>query len=86
MCISYLANALRGRYPMDHASGGGIAGWFSAYRNALICFGMYGLFLVTLPYLGMLIGSILFVFLLFNFLGGWGVRPMAIHGAVAVTR
>lgn len=84
LCILYLANALRGRYPTDHARGGGIAGWFSTYRNAMICFAMYGLFLFTLPYLGMLIGSTLFVFLVFNFLGGWGVRRMAVHGAIAV--
>ena len=84
LCIFYLANALRGRYQTEIARAGGIAGWFSAYRNALICFGMYGVFLVTLPYLGMLIGATLFVFLLFNFLGGWGVRRMAVHGAIAV--
>ncbi|MCZ6847510.1 MAG: tripartite tricarboxylate transporter TctB family protein [Alphaproteobacteria bacterium] len=83
LCILYLANALRGRYPMADARGGGIAGWFSTYRNAMICFAMYGLFLFTLPYLGMLIGSTLFVFLVFNFLGGWGVRRMAVHGAIA---
>lgn len=84
LCILYLTNVLRGRYQTDDARGGGIAGWFATYRNALICFGMYGVFLVTLPYVGMLIGSILFVFLLLNFLGGWGVQRMAIHGAIAV--
>lgn len=84
LCILYLTNALRGRHQTGEARGGGISGWFSTYRNALICFGMYGLFLVTLPYLGMLIGTILFVFLLLNFLGGWGMRRMATHGAIAV--
>ena len=84
LCILYLTNALRGHHQSDVARGGGLAGWFSTYRNALICFGMYGVFLVTLPYLGMLIGSIGFVFLLLNFLGGWGARRMASHGAIAV--
>ena len=84
LCIIYLASALRGRHPTDDARGGGIVGWFSTYRNALICFGMYGVFLITLPYLGMLIGSILFVFLLLNFLGGWGAQRIVIHGAIAV--
>ncbi len=83
LCIIYLAGALRGRYQREVVHGGGIVGWFSTYRNALICFGMYGVFLFSLPYLGMLIGSILFVFLLFNFLGGWGVKRMAFHGAMA---
>lgn len=84
LCILYLANALRGKFPAVEVRGGGLAGWFSTYRNALICFAMYGVFLATLPYLGMLIGSIGFVFLLLNFLGGWGPRRMAFHGAVAV--
>lgn len=84
LCIFYLANALRGRYRTEITRGGGIAGWFSTYRNAMTCFAMYGVFLVTLPYLGMLIGATLFVFLLFNFLGGWEVRRMAVHGAIAV--
>ena len=85
LCILYLANALRGFYQADQLRpGGGIVGWFATYRNALICFAMYALFLVTLPYLGMLIGASLFVFLLFNFLGGWGARQLAIHAAISV--
>ena len=84
LCIIYLANALRGLYQTDHPGECGIAGWFSRYRNALICFALYGIFLVTLPYAGMLIGSIAFVFLLFNFLGGWGARQMVFHGTMAV--
>jgi predicted membrane-bound spermidine synthase len=46
---------------------------------------MYGLFLITLPYLGMLIGSTLFVFLLLNLLGGWNPGRVAVHGVIAVS-
>jgi hypothetical protein len=84
LCILYLANALGGRYPADQGPGNGLAGWFATYRNALICFLLYAVFLITLPYAGMLIGSILFVFLLLNFLGGWGPRRLALHGVIAV--
>ncbi len=84
LSILYLANALRGAYGDTEKRGGGIAGWFATYRNALICFALYGCFLITLPYAGMLIGSIVFVFLLLNFLGGWSPGKLCIHGAVAV--
>ena len=43
------------------------------------------LFLAPLDYLGMLIGGILFVFLLLNLLGGWRPKQLAIHGAIAVS-
>ena len=86
LCILYLINAWRDRHETQGAGrGGGLTGWFSTYRNALLCFVMYALFLATLDYLGMLIGGILFVFLLLNLLGGWRPRRLAIHGAIAVS-
>ena len=85
LCIVYLINAWRDRHETQAAGrGGGLKGWVSTYRNALLCFVMYALFLTTLEYLGMLIGGILFVFLLLNLLGGWRPGRLAIHGAIAV--
>ncbi|MEE8334582.1 MAG: tripartite tricarboxylate transporter TctB family protein [Alphaproteobacteria bacterium] len=85
LCLVYLLNALRGvaGAPAE-TRGGGLSGWFSTYRNALSCFFMYGIFLFTLPYLGMLIGGVAFVFLLLNILGGWRPRQLAFHGMIAV--
>ncbi len=86
LCLIYLINAWRDRHETQgERRGGGLTGWFSTYRNALLCFGMYALFLATLDYLGMLIGGILFVFLLLNLLGGWSPRRLAVHGAIAVS-
>ena len=86
LCLIYLINSWRDRHETQGARrGGGWKGWFSTYRNALLCFVMYALFLATLDYLGMLIGGILFVFLLLNLLGGWRPKQLAIHGAIAVS-
>lgn len=84
LCLFYLADTLRRPGTDAQPAGGGIIGWLTSYRNAFACFIMYGLFLVTLDYLGMLIASVLFVFLLLNVLGGWSLRNLAVHGTVAV--
>ena len=45
---------------------------------------MFFLFLLSLPYLGMLIGGISFVFLLMSLLGGWQPRQLLVHAVIAV--
>lgn len=65
------------------APGGGLTGWFGRYRNAFICYGLFLLFLLTLPWLGMLIGGVLFVFLMLCALGGWQPRQLLVHALVA---
>ena len=52
---------------------------FMKFKNALICFGMFIFFLIFLEYLGMLIGGILFVFGLLNFLGGFSIKKLFNH-------
>ncbi len=85
LSLLYLVNSLRGLYDTsERAPGGGLAGWFRRYRNALWCFVMYALFLSTLPYLGILIGGILFVFIVLNLMGGWRPAQLALHGAIAI--
>jgi putative tricarboxylic transport membrane protein len=37
-----------------------------------------------MPYLGMLLGGLAFVFLLLNALGGWGPKQMALHAVIAL--
>lgn len=85
LCVLYLVNSLRGLYDTDSEKpGGGLTGWLARYRNALWCFAMYGLFLITLPYLGILIGGILFVFIVLNLMGGWRPAQLGVHGAIAI--
>ena len=52
------------------------------WRNVFIVFIIFGLYLLLLPYLGMLVGNILFSFVLMTALGGW--RPLSLHLIVAM--
>ena len=54
------------------------------FKNALICFGMFIIFLTFLEYLGMLLGGILFVFGLLTFLGGFSIKKITNHLIISV--
>lgn len=55
-----------------------------SHRNAIVCFVLFALFVATLPWLGMLIGGIAFVFLMQEFMGPRDVRSRMTHLALAV--
>lgn len=61
----------------------GFVAHLTYWHNVIWCFGLFLVYLLALPYLGMLIGGALFVFLLLNALGGWGPRMLAMHAAIA---
>ena len=61
----------------------GLWGFVQYWRNPILCFAMFFLFLLSLPYLGMLIGGISFVFLLMSLLGGWQPRQLLVHAVIA---
>lgn len=90
MSLAYLFGALRPGYVADAAPddaaghGPGVYGWFRHHRNPLLAFALYFLFLATMPYLGMLLGGILFVFLTLTVIGDRSPRALAMHGLVAV--
>jgi len=62
----------------------GLLGWIVYWRNPLWCFALFFVYLLTLPVLGMLIGGVLFVFVLQGVLGGWAPRRLVYHAAVAL--
>ena len=66
------------------AAEGGVAGWLQRYRNAFFCYALFFAFLLTLPYLGMLIGGILFVFLALTVLGRPSLGLVPLHAAIAI--
>lgn len=87
LCFIYLIQSIKAG--PDEAPEGpnrepGVAGFFKYWRNPIICFVMFFLFLWTLPVLGMLIGGVSFVFILMTLLGGWTLRQLAVHAAIAV--
>lgn len=55
-----------------------------SHRNAIICFVLFTLFVATLPWLGMLLGGIAFVFLMQEFMGPRDMRSRVMHLVVAV--
>ena len=63
---------------------GGVVGFFAHWRNVFWCFALFLAYLLTMPYLGMLIGGLLFVFMLLNALGGWQPKQMALHAVIAL--
>jgi putative tricarboxylic transport membrane protein len=62
----------------------GIMGFLSYWQNPILCFVMFFLFLLTLPYLGMLIGGVSFVFILMCLLGGWAPKQMLTHAVISL--
>ncbi|MEM7022144.1 MAG: tripartite tricarboxylate transporter TctB family protein [Pseudomonadota bacterium] len=59
-------------------------GGLGRFRNALWCYVLFALFLLTLPWLGMLIGGILFVFGALTAMGERTARAFALHAAIAI--
>lgn len=72
------------RLPPESAGNRERRGFLARYRNAIWCYGLFLVFLLTLDILGMLLGGILFVFAALTALGERTPRTIAIHAAVAV--
>ena len=62
----------------------GLSEWFVYYKNPIICFTLFFLFLVTMPILGILIGGLLYVFFTLCFLGGWSSKLMFHHSLISI--
>ena len=70
-------------WPADKGRSSGLAGFFDYYRNPIVCFVIYFVFMLTLPWLGALIGGILLVFALLTVLGGWTPKDIVRHAIYA---
>jgi putative tricarboxylic transport membrane protein len=82
LCAVYLIRSLvKGAAGESKAT---FLGWLTYYRNPLWCYGLFFLFLVTLPYLGMLIGGILFVWAVQAAVGERTIRAQLRHATIAI--
>ena len=70
--------------PPDKGEPFSLGRWLKTYQNPLSCFGMFLVFLLALPWLGMLLAGILFVFITQTILGGAEPRRLLVHGVVSV--
>lgn len=87
LSVLYLIQSLRASRPAPpdgDEQTGSVAGWFHVNRNVVACFAFYGVFLVSLKWLGMLLGGILFVFATLCFLGEKNRDTYIVNFVVAV--
>ena len=86
LSVVYLVQSLRSAREETAEAGasGGFGGWLAYYANPLWCFALYLVFLATLPWLGMLIGGVLLVFMTLNVLGGFSPQKLALHAVIAI--
>lgn len=69
-------------YKKDDTVKTNFIGFLLYWRNVFAVFLIFAAYLVTLPYLGMLIGNIAFSFILLSVLGGW--HSFVLHALIAV--
>ena len=83
LCGIYFFQSLKKRKTAE----GGIAGvgdFFRTYQNPIFSFVIFFLFLLTLDYLGMLIGGTLLVFALLTVLGHKTPKFLLLHAVIAI--
>ncbi len=61
-----------------------LGGWIAHYRNPLWCYGLFLLFLLTMPLFGMLVGGILFVWSVQVAIGERTARAQLRNAAIAI--
>ncbi len=91
LCIVWFAQVVVAAVRAGPQVGGGegadkldAIGFLREYRNPILCFIVYFVFLLVLPLVGALAGGIALVFVLLSILGGWAPRQLALHAAIAV--
>ena len=83
LVLIYLTQSILKQEPKSDARGRFI-GWLKHYQNPLLCYLCFFIFLLILPYLGMLITGVIFVFVLTTILGGRSQKDLIINAAVAL--
>ncbi len=80
--VIFLVQSLRAGPDAPREGFGGAAGFYGYWRNVIWCFVLFGAYLIAIPYVGILLGGMAFVFLLLTALGG--VRNTVLHIVIAL--
>jgi len=88
LSLIYLVQSIRRGVPVEPAEPAettprGFGEWIAHWRNVFWVFALFLAYLLALPWLGMLVGGMAFVFLLLNALGGWSPGKLALHAVLA---
>lgn len=85
LCVIYLVQSLRAGAPAGAAprGGSGVLRFLATYRNPIAAFAVFLVFLLTIDYLGMLLGGTALVFALLTVLGHRTLRAIAMHAVIA---
>ena len=82
LCVTYFVRSVR--QPATEGEWVSLGTVISTYRNPIMCFAIFFLFLLTLDYLGMLIDGILVTFLLLTAIGNRTPKALALHALISV--
>lgn len=81
--IQSILRAVGGEEEVTERSFVAVGQWFRRNQNVLWCFGLFAIYVSTLPFLGMLIGSFLFVFSALTVMGPNNLRSHVTNIAIA---
>ncbi|MCF3628768.1 tripartite tricarboxylate transporter TctB family protein [Thalassospiraceae bacterium LMO-SO8] len=87
LSVVYLVQSLRRGADGPDAHAGEpdtISGWLSYWRNPIACFVLFACYLAAIPWFGMLISGVAFVFALLTVLGGAEPRKLALHAGISL--
>jgi hypothetical protein len=84
LTLIYLAQSVRSPSGARIGGGDGLRGFVIKYQNALWCYALFTVFVLSLPKLGMLLAGVAFVFLTLTAIGNRDPRSLVLHVAVAV--
>ena len=82
LSMIFLVQSLRAGPDAPREGFGGMAGFYGYWRNVIWCFVLFGAYLIAIPYVGILLGGMAFVFLLLTALGG--MRNTVLHVVIAL--
>lgn len=84
LALSLLVRSLKTESPGEAPGRASVSSWFAHYRRPIVVLFLYLLFLLGVPYLGMLISGLLFTFCAMLYLGDRTLAGVALYAAVTL--